>query len=304
MRAWAGVALVTAPGPGDRHRPATPAADRSRHDRARCAVGLAEDGRSEEHVTDHYPLSAWMEDSVFHQHMRQTARRVATLAFAGAAALGSGAARRGHRCRRRSARADADHRRLSVPPRQHDTAWPSRTASRSVGAASPRRRCRPPTTCPRCTRRNNGQGVTIAIIDSFGNPNMASDLANFNTQMGLPHMCGEPGLTCAAGMPTFQHVYWNGKTQVKAPPPKSMALASRRATSGPWRPPGRRVGALHRAGSQHHQRHHEPGRDAGRAGLPGDDERRAVHRGPPRGERHHPELRCRRGDLREAPSRC
>src|SRR5215469_5872053 len=26
------------------------------------------------------------------------------------------------------------------------------------------------------------QGVTIAIIDSFGNPNMASDLANFNTQ--------------------------------------------------------------------------------------------------------------------------
>jgi subtilase family serine protease len=39
--------------------------------------------------------------------------------------------------------------------------------------------------------------------------------------MGLPHMCGEPGVTCTAGMPTFQHVYWNGKTQVKAPPPKS-----------------------------------------------------------------------------------
>ena len=45
---------------------------------------------------------------------------------------------------------------------------------------------------------DEGQGVTIAIIDSFGNPNMASDLANFNTQMNLPHMCGEPGAACGA----------------------------------------------------------------------------------------------------------
>ena len=69
--------------------------------------------------------------------------------------------------------------------------------------------------------KNQGQGVTIAIIDSFGNPNMASDLANFNQQMGLQHMCGEPGQTCASGMPTFTHVFWNGKTQVKAAPPNS-----------------------------------------------------------------------------------
>ncbi|HLX47975.1 MAG TPA: S53 family peptidase [Streptosporangiaceae bacterium] len=68
---------------------------------------------------------------------------------------------------------------------------------------------------------DKGQGVTIAIIDSFGNPNMASDLANFDTQFGLPHMCGEPGAACGAGIPTFTHVYWNGKTQVKSPPPKS-----------------------------------------------------------------------------------
>jgi subtilase family serine protease len=66
---------------------------------------------------------------------------------------------------------------------------------------------------------NKGQGVTIAIIDSFGNPNMASDLANFDTQMNLPHMCGEPGQACGAGIPTFQHLYWNGKTEVKAKPP-------------------------------------------------------------------------------------
>ena len=74
---------------------------------------------------------------------------------------------------------------------------------------------------PLYAERNKGQGVTIAIIDSFGNPNMASDLANFNTQMGLPHMCGEPGQACGPGIPTFQHMYWNGTTQVKAPPPGS-----------------------------------------------------------------------------------
>jgi subtilase family serine protease len=68
---------------------------------------------------------------------------------------------------------------------------------------------------------NKGRGMTIAVIDSFGNPNIASDLANFDTQMGLPHMCGEAGTTCAPGTPTFQHVYWNGTTQVKAPPPNS-----------------------------------------------------------------------------------
>ena len=74
---------------------------------------------------------------------------------------------------------------------------------------------------PLYAAKEDGRGVTIAIIDSFGNPNMASDLANFDTQMGLPHMCGEPGAACGAGIPTFQHVYWNGKTQVKAPPPGS-----------------------------------------------------------------------------------
>jgi subtilase family serine protease len=73
---------------------------------------------------------------------------------------------------------------------------------------------------------DEGQGVTIAIIDSFGNPNMASDLANFDTQMGLPHMCGEPGAACGAGIPTFTHVFWNGKTEVKTPPPNSNGTGS------------------------------------------------------------------------------
>jgi subtilase family serine protease len=90
------------------------------------------------------------------------------------------------------------------------------------------RRCFTPTSMqnsynlpPLYAAGNEGQGVTIAIIDSFGNPNMASDLANFNTQFGLPHMCGEADYTCANGDPTFTHVYWNGKTQVKQPPANS-----------------------------------------------------------------------------------
>ena len=74
--------------------------------------------------------------------------------------------------------------------------------------------------------KDDGRGVTIAIIDSFGNPNMASDLANFDTQMGLPHMCGEPGQACGAGTPTFQHLFWNGKTEVKSPPPGSKSPGS------------------------------------------------------------------------------
>jgi subtilase family serine protease len=67
----------------------------------------------------------------------------------------------------------------------------------------------------------NGRGVTIAIIDSFGNADMAADLANFDTQMGLPHMCGEANYTCQPGDPTFTHVAWNGSSEVKPPPPTS-----------------------------------------------------------------------------------
>ena len=68
---------------------------------------------------------------------------------------------------------------------------------------------------------HEGQGVTVAIIDSFGDPNIESDLNVFDTAMGLPHMCGETGVACTSGAPTFQHEYWDGKTIVKAPPPGS-----------------------------------------------------------------------------------
>jgi subtilase family serine protease len=102
---------------------------------------------------------------------------------------------------------------------------PTQAQCFSATPAATHRRCFNPTTMrasydvtPLISKGNDGTGVTIAIIDSFGNPNMASDLNVFDTQMGIAHMCGEPGVGCSSGMPTFQHVYWNGKTMVKAPP--------------------------------------------------------------------------------------
>jgi subtilase family serine protease len=160
------------------------------------------------------------------QHMRQTARRGAAFAFAGAAALGFGPAGAGI----------AAGGGLPAPMPgivQYQFLSGSTTPPSEANCFSVGRRCFTPTSMqnsynlgPLYAAQDEGQGVTIAIIDSFGNPNMASDLANFDTRMGLPHMCGEPGVTCSAGMPAFQHVFWNGVTQVKAPPPGSNGTGS------------------------------------------------------------------------------
>src|SRR6476660_1169363 len=50
---------------------------------------------------------------------------------------------------------------------------------------------------------NQGQGITVAVVDSFGSNTIRTDLNNFNTQFGLPHMCGEANHACAPGDPTF-----------------------------------------------------------------------------------------------------
>jgi subtilase family serine protease len=153
--------------------------------------------------------------------LRHAARPLSVLAVCGAAALAGGPAGSPELAASSlpvPVPAVADYQFLSgaaTPPAQSDCA--------SVG-----RRCFTPVSMqnsynllPLYAAGDEGRGATIAIIDSFGNPNMASDLANFDTQMGLQHMCGEPGQACGAGIPTFQHVYWNGKTEVKAPPPNS-----------------------------------------------------------------------------------
>jgi subtilase family serine protease len=67
---------------------------------------------------------------------------------------------------------------------------------------------------------NEGQGKTIALVDSFGSATIASDLNNYDTQFNLPHMCGEPGVTCAAGMPRFSIFSAQGSPAPNPPPSK------------------------------------------------------------------------------------
>jgi subtilase family serine protease len=67
----------------------------------------------------------------------------------------------------------------------------------------------------------DGRGVTIAIVDSFGSDTMAHDLHVYNQTWGLPAMCGEEGVSCQAGMPTFSELHLQGSPATKAPPPKS-----------------------------------------------------------------------------------
>jgi len=168
-----------------------------------------------------------MEDPLFRVQQRLAARPVATLAVCGAVAfLGAPAGSPALAVATSwpaPAPAVSDYQLLSA-----STTPPTEADCFAVG-----RRCFTATAMENSynlgslyAAKDDGRGVTIAIIDSFGNPNMASDLANFDTQMGLPHMCGEPGQACGAGTPTFQHLYWDGKTEVKSPPPGSKSPGS------------------------------------------------------------------------------
>lgn len=65
----------------------------------------------------------------------------------------------------------------------------------------------------------NGRGKTIAIIDSFGSPTIASDLNVFDTAFGLQPMCGEAGVTCTPDMPTFQVLEVQGSPPIVSQPP-------------------------------------------------------------------------------------
>ena len=66
-----------------------------------------------------------------------------------------------------------------------------------------------------------GRGQTIVLVDSFGSATIRSDLNNFNTQFGLPHLCGETGVTCTAGMPTFDTLSIQGTPPATVPPPSN-----------------------------------------------------------------------------------
>src|SRR5215831_6279109 len=64
----------------------------------------------------------------------------------------------------------------------------------------------------------NGRGITIAIVDSYGSDTMAHDLHVFDQAFGLQPMCGEEGVTCQAGMPTFSELAINGSPTTKPQP--------------------------------------------------------------------------------------
>jgi subtilase family serine protease len=67
----------------------------------------------------------------------------------------------------------------------------------------------------------DGRGRTIAIVDSYGSDTIAHDLHVFDQAFGLAPMCGEEGVTCTSGMPTFSTLSLQGVPATKAPPSTS-----------------------------------------------------------------------------------
>jgi subtilase family serine protease len=66
-----------------------------------------------------------------------------------------------------------------------------------------------------------GKGKTIAVIDSFGSATIANDLNVFSTAFNLPHLCGEAGVACTPGMPTFKILEVQGSPPPNPPPPNN-----------------------------------------------------------------------------------
>jgi subtilase family serine protease len=75
----------------------------------------------------------------------------------------------------------------------------------------------------------NGKGRTIAVVDSYGSDTMAHDLHVFNQAFGLAPMCGEEGVTCTAGMPTFSELAINGSPATKPQPGNGTHLEDKSA---------------------------------------------------------------------------
>ena len=74
---------------------------------------------------------------------------------------------------------------------------------------------------PLYTEGLDGAGQTIAIVDAYGSDTMAHDLHVFDQAFGLQPMCGEEGVSCGPGMPTFSRLALQGTPATKAPPSQS-----------------------------------------------------------------------------------
>lgn len=75
----------------------------------------------------------------------------------------------------------------------------------------------------------DGRGRTIAVVDSYGSDTMAHDLHVFDQAFGLAPMCGEEGITCTAGMPTFSQLALNGSPATKPQPGMGTGLENKSA---------------------------------------------------------------------------
>jgi subtilase family serine protease len=104
----------------------------------------------------------------------------------------------------------------------------SNTPPTQAQCASAGRRCFNPQTtqaaynlAPLYDAGFDGRGVTIAIVDAYGSDTIAHDLHVYDQAFGLQPMCGEEGVTCATGMPTFSQLHVQGSPATTAPPPTS-----------------------------------------------------------------------------------
>jgi subtilase family serine protease len=106
---------------------------------------------------------------------------------------------------------------------------PSEAACNAVG-----RRCFNPTSMANSYNYavlhalgNQGQGKTIAVVDSFGASTIRQDLGVFNTAFGLPHLCGEtgpsnPSANCSSSVsPRFDILCVQGCPAPVPPPPNN-----------------------------------------------------------------------------------
>jgi subtilase family serine protease len=82
------------------------------------------------------------------------------------------------------------------------------------------------------TQGLDGSGMTIAIVDSYGSDTITHDLHVFDQAFGLQPMCGEEGVTCASGMPTFSQLHIQGSPATKAPP--STAKSAGQENKSAW----------------------------------------------------------------------
>lgn len=109
------------------------------------------------------------------------------------------------------------------------TTPPSQAACNAVG-----RRCFNPTAMHNSynyasllAAGNQGQGKTIAVVDSFGSDTIRDDLGVFSTAFNLPHLCGDSGPStpagnCAPGItPRFDILEVQGSPPPKPPPPNN-----------------------------------------------------------------------------------